>query len=138
MKSCLAAGERTSLRGPSGEDIRVHRLAAVHAVDRRLRDVIEGLGCVGDALASIELVDRLPGIEARTNGFAGSGLLRGHFRVRGLGEGKLFLDVGEAPWILVRLRAGFVILGLDTSARTRALYDEMAARWPEKVVAPSR
>jgi hypothetical protein len=86
-----------------------------------------------DDVVSIELVDRLPPIEARTNGFAGAGLLRGWFRVRGLGEGKLFLDVGNAPWILVRLRAGFVILGLDAPEKTRALYDEMAAAWPEKV-----
>lgn len=95
-----------------------------------------GQGYAADDVVSIELLDRLPAIEARTNGFAGSGLLRGRFRVRGLGEGKLFLDVGEAPWILVRLRAGFVILGLDASAKTRALYDDMAARWPEKVVPP--
>ena len=45
------------------------------------------------------------------------------------------MDTGTAPWILVRLRAGFVILGLDASERTKALYDEMASAWPDKVVA---
>lgn len=83
-------------------------------------------------VTSIELLERLPVVEARTNGFSGSGLLRGWFRVRGLGEGKLFLDVGNAPWILVRLREGFVILGLDAPERTRALYEEMARAWPDK------
>jgi hypothetical protein len=87
---------------------------------------------------SIELVSRLPPIEARTNGFSAAGVLRGWFRVRGLGEGKLFLDVGNAPWILVRLREGFVILGLDGPERTRAVYDEMARAWPEKAEAAPR
>lgn len=39
MKSFLARGERTILRVSSGEDIRVHRLPAVFAVDGRLGDV---------------------------------------------------------------------------------------------------
>jgi hypothetical protein len=88
-----------------------------------------------DDVTSIELVPRLPHIEARTNGFAGGGLLRGHFRLRDLGDGKLFLDTGQPPYVLVRLRGGFVILGLDAAERTRALYDEMARAWPDKVAA---
>jgi hypothetical protein len=94
-----------------------------------------GQGYRADDITTIEILDRLPVVETRTNGFSGGGLLRGHFRVRGLGEGKLFLDTGTAPWILVRLRAGFVILGLDASERTKDLYDEMARAWPDKVVA---
>jgi hypothetical protein len=88
-----------------------------------------------DEITSIELVPRLPRIEARTNGFAGGGLLRGHFRLRDLGDGKLFLDTGQPPYVLVRLREGFVILGLDAAERTTALYDEMARSWPDKVAA---
>jgi hypothetical protein len=101
-----------------------------------VKSLFYGQGYRAEDVAAIELLDRLPFVEARTNGFSGSGLLRGWFRVRGLGEGKLFLDVGNAPWILVRLRAGFVIVGLESSEKTRALYEEMARAWPDKVTAP--
>jgi hypothetical protein len=97
-----------------------------------------GQGYRADDVTAVDLLDRLPTIEARTNGFAAGGLLRGHFRVRGLGDGKLFLDTGTAPWILVRLRRGFVILGLDAPEKTTALYEEMARTWPDKVAARAR
>jgi hypothetical protein len=93
-----------------------------------------GQGYRGDDITSIELLPRLPRVEARTNGFAGGGLLRGHFRVRDLGDGKLFLDTGQPPYVLVRLREGFVILGLDAAEKTVSLYEEMARVWPDKVV----
>ena len=72
----------------------------------------------------------LPRIEARTNGFAGAGVLRGHFRVEGLGDGKLFVEQGTSPYVLVRLRSGFVILSLETPEKTRALYAELLRTRP--------
>jgi hypothetical protein len=93
-----------------------------------------GQGYRADEITAIEILDRMPVVEARTNGFSGGGLLRGHFRVRGLGEGKLFVDTGTAPFILVRLRESFVILNLDAPEKTAALFDEMASAWPDKVV----
>lgn len=88
----------------------------------------------GEDITAIELLPRLPGVEARTNGFSAGGRLRGHFRVSGLGHGKLFVDTGTAPYVLVRLREGFVILGLHESGKTLVLYDEMARAWPDKAV----
>jgi len=100
-----------------------------------VKSLFYGQGYRAEELTAIELIARLPAIEARTNGFAGGGLLRGRFRVRGLGDGKLFVDAGNPPYVLVRLRQGYVILGLDDGARTTALYDEMARTWPDKAVA---
>ena len=91
-----------------------------------VKSAFYGQGYRADEITSIEILDRLPAVEARTNGFSGGGLLRGHFRVRGLGEGKLFVDTGHAPFILVRLRERFVILNLDAPEKTAALFDEMA------------
>jgi hypothetical protein len=76
-------------------------------------------------VTEIRLEPRLPRILARTNGFAATGVLRGHFRVQGLGAGKLFVDLGTPPFILVRLREGFVILNLETAEETRTLYEEL-------------
>jgi hypothetical protein len=81
-------------------------------------------------VTDIGLEPRLPRILARTNGFAASGILRGHFRVQGLGAGKLFVDLGTPPFILVRLREGFVIVNLETAEKTRALYEELIRACP--------
>jgi hypothetical protein len=86
-------------------------------------------------VTSISLETRLPRVLARTNGFAGAGTLRGHFRVEGLGQGRLYVDQGFAPYVLVRLREGFVILNFREPPRTVALYEEMARAWPDRVAA---
>jgi hypothetical protein len=38
--------------------------------------------------------------------------------------------------VLVRLREGFVIVNFREPEWTRALYDEMARAWPDRVAAP--
>jgi len=87
-------------------------------------------------VTAVSLETRLPRVLARTNGFAGAGTLRGHFRLEGLGQGRLFVDAGFAPYVLVHLRDGFVIVNFREPERTRALYEEMARAWPDRVAAP--
>ena len=86
-------------------------------------------------VTSISLLPTLPPVLARTNGFAGAGSLRGHFRVEGLGDGRLFVEQSSAPYVLVRLREGFVVVSFREPERTRALYEELARAWPDRVVA---
>jgi hypothetical protein len=80
-------------------------------------------------VTDISLVPTLPCILARTNGFAGAGTLRGHFRVQGLGEGKLFVEQGTAPYVIVRLRRTFVIINFEQPEKTQELYDELRQSW---------
>jgi hypothetical protein len=81
-------------------------------------------------VTGIRLEPRLPRVLVRTNGFAAAGVLRGHFRVEGLGAGKLFVDVRTPPFVLVGLRRGFVAVSLETPEKTRALYDDLVRMRP--------
>ncbi len=76
-------------------------------------------------ITGVSLESRLPRILVRTNGFAAGGQLRGWFRLEGLGEGKLFLDVAAPPFVFLRLQRGFVILNLGEPDQTRALYAQI-------------
>jgi hypothetical protein len=88
-------------------------------------------------IAAVALESKLPRVLWKTNGFAGAGTLRGRFEVEGLGEGRLYVEQGFAPYVLLRLRQGFVIVNFREPEKTRALYDEMARAWPDRVVAPA-
>ncbi len=76
-------------------------------------------------ITSVSLETRLPRILARTNGFAGGGALRGWFRLEGWGEGKLFVDQGHAPFLVLRLRNGFVVVNFADPEKTRAIAAEI-------------
>jgi hypothetical protein len=79
---------------------------------------------LSDVIA-VSLEQRLPRILARTNGYAASGTLRGWFKLEGMGEGKLFVEHGTPPYVVVTLREGFVIINFEDSARTQALFVEL-------------
>jgi hypothetical protein len=84
-------------------------------------------------VTGISLLPTLPGVLLKTNGFGGGASLRGHFRVEGLGDGRLYVEEGFAPYVLVRLRKGFVIVNFREPEKTRALFNELARAWPERV-----
>jgi hypothetical protein len=83
-------------------------------------------------IVAISLEPGLPRIEARTNGFSGGGALRGHFRVAELGDGRLYIEPGHPPYLLLRTRQSFVLVNFEEPERTRALYDEATRLWPER------
>jgi hypothetical protein len=87
-------------------------------------------------IASVSLVTRLPRVVQKTNGFGGAGTLRGRFRLEEWGEGRLYVERGFAPYVLVRLRQGYAVVNFREPERTRALYDEMARAWPDRVSEP--
>ena len=76
-------------------------------------------------VTSVSLRQQLPAVLARTNGFAAGGVLRGWFRLRDLGEGKLFIEHGMPPYVVVTLRRGFVIINYADPRRTEALFIEI-------------
>jgi hypothetical protein len=84
-------------------------------------------------IVGISLEGSLPRVLWKNNGFAGAGTLRGRFRVDGLGDGHLYVEDGMAPYLVVRLRQGFVIVNFREPERTRALYEELARAWPDRV-----
>jgi hypothetical protein len=88
-------------------------------------------------VVAVSLEQRLPRILARTNGFAGAGTLRGWFQVEGWGKGRLYVEQGMSPYAVVRLREGFVVVNFREPERTRALYEELARQWPDRVPAPA-
>jgi hypothetical protein len=92
-----------------------------------------GVRVSAEGIEAVSLEPRLPRIEMRTNGFAGAGTLRGWFRVEGWGNGRLYVEQGMAPYVVVRLRQGYVVVNFREPGRTRALFEEMARQWPDRV-----
>jgi hypothetical protein len=84
-------------------------------------------------VTSITLEPSLPRILQRTNGYALGGTLRGWFEGEGLGKGKLFLEAGSPPFILVRLREGFLIIGYADPQQTQRLYRDLQRGWTGKL-----
>jgi hypothetical protein len=68
------------------------------------------------------LVDRLPRIGARTNGYALGGTLRGHFRLAEWGRGKLFIEYSTPPYIVLFSASSYVVVNCEDAEETEQLF----------------
>ncbi|HMR79086.1 MAG TPA: hypothetical protein PKD61_28470, partial [Polyangiaceae bacterium] len=65
----------------------------------------------------------------RTTGRGRRRPLRANFPPARRGDGKLFLTSGSPPYLVVKTRDSYVIVGYSDPERTRDLHRELLARW---------
>ncbi len=90
------------------------------------------------AVTAIELVERMPALSLRTNGFALGSTLRGHFRSPDFGSGRVYVRTDKPPFVLVRTTGHdrFVVLNDEDPARTRDAFARLDAAWRRARPAP--
>lgn len=84
-------------------------------------------------LASVQeltLADKLPTLEARTNGFSFSDTKRGSFRVTGWGHTRLYVELDHPPFVVMRTADGYLAVGFEDPAATKALHAKLKAALP--------
>lgn len=79
-------------------------------------------------LTKVELVEEIPEVEWRTNGFALGNRLKGNFRLEGLGGGKLFLYVNKPPFLYIEKGDDFVFINDKDSEVTKRWFREIEAK----------
>lgn len=72
----------------------------------------------------IELIETLPHAN-KTNGTAFETLLKGTFRVDGIGSCKLYLNPKVGPFIKIKTNDKYLIIGTNSSDETRRIYEEL-------------
>lgn len=81
---------------------------------------------------SVELVQELPGVGYRSNGFALGPSLRGRFRMRAGGEADLYVSRGRPPYVVIRTEGRPVFVNFDDPGRTTAWHDSLVVRLEEQ------
>ncbi len=78
-------------------------------------------------MKKVELVESLPEIKVRTNGYALNDVLKGHFKLEQLGKAKLFIQFGNPPYIIIHTDKGYLIINEPDRAKTSQLYEEISS-----------
>lgn len=79
-------------------------------------------------IESVTLLDALPALRSRTNGFALGSLLRGSFELQDGSKARLYVDGDTPPFVEVRHAGGLLVFNAEDPARTRALYERLRER----------
>ena len=96
----------------------------------RIDNLFYGQDYALSEISRVELLDSLPRIRARTNGYAANGTLRGWFLLDRLGSGKLFVELSHPPYVGIFLSKGFVILNYENQRDTRQLFEALSLKVP--------
>lgn len=79
-----------------------------------------------DGIKTAELLDSLPKITIRTNGFALGNSMTGHFRMKGIGACRLYLKMNRPPFVHVVTSGGkHIFFNTEDPTRTRELFEAL-------------
>jgi len=71
----------------------------------------------------VELLDKFPKVDLKTNGFAAFGKLKGSFQLRPpYGEGNLHVYKNHSPFLYIKGENKYIILNRKDVAETESLY----------------
>lgn len=73
----------------------------------------------------VVLLDSIPIVQRKDNGFDFGNILRGNFTLENIGKGKLYINNGKPPYVYLKLRNGYVIINYKNSDKTQELYNEI-------------
>ena len=77
---------------------------------------------------SVELLDTLPNVEARTGGYGGINIRYGEFRLTGLGKGRLYVDGRVEPCVFIRKNDdSWLIFNVLNDQKTRDIHEQLRA-----------
>lgn len=76
-------------------------------------------------ITAVYLKDTIPNIQ-KINGYNGAGVSRGKFSVDGLGDGTVFIEAKNGPYLYIILGKDFVIINNKDTSVTKKLYTELA------------
>jgi hypothetical protein len=102
----------------------------INAEDEQLRITgLHGVKIPYGEIESIEIIDRLPTITARTGGYSLGGKKLGNFTTEEYGAVKLYLQNGEKPFIFITGTDGkMYFMNTATPGETNGLYEDILSK----------
>ena len=76
-------------------------------------------------VTGVYLKDSIPKIIVKTNGFDFGNILKGNFKLQGLGEGKLYIYQGSQPYVYINENGNYIIINYKETSKTTELYDSL-------------
>ena len=91
-------------------------------------DTFEITGVYGDdweytEIRSVELLEDMPEVTLKQNGFGLSTVAKGQFKVKDYGSSLLFIHKGSSPYLLIELESKRIFINSKDSAQTKEWHD---------------
>ncbi|MFE7061585.1 DUF3784 domain-containing protein [Sutcliffiella sp. NPDC057660] len=96
-------------------------------------DTFEVTGVYGgewryEDVKNVELLQEMPKVEVRKNGFGMPTMSKGHFIVRGYGSSLLFIYKGNAPYLYVEVGDEQIFINAESESQTKEWFEQLLQR----------
>ncbi len=78
-----------------------------------------------DEIKDAAILENIPAIQLRTNGFSLGTIRKGYFQMEGMGSVKLFLNSPSGPYIRLQTKHKCIILNFKDTAYTNEVYGKL-------------
>ncbi|KAF1084292.1 hypothetical protein SPSYN_02068 [Sporotomaculum syntrophicum] len=78
-----------------------------------------------DEIKDVQLLNQIPPVKLKTNGFNFGETLKGNLKLEELGTGKLFTGSSKGPFIYIKTKESYIIINFKDPEQTRRLYDRL-------------
>lgn len=82
-------------------------------------------------IVCITIEEQIPEIQFKSNGSDLGNKKKGYFKLKDIGQAKLFVDTQKPPFIFINVKSGLRILNTDESAETDKLYEKLLKAWKQ-------
>jgi hypothetical protein len=95
------------------------------------KDTFEITGMYGDEwelenIQQIELLEKMPKVLSKQNGFGMATMAKGHFNVKGYGSSLLFINKDSSPYLYIELKNKRIFINNEDSNQTKKWYEELS------------
>ncbi|MCX7921235.1 MAG: DUF3784 domain-containing protein [Clostridia bacterium] len=80
-------------------------------------------------IRDIEIKDTIPKVIIKTNGYNFGNVLKGNFKLKDMGTGKLHIQSNKSPYIYIYKNEGYSIINLSGSTKTQEVYQDLMVNW---------
>lgn len=84
-----------------------------------------GLKIPVKSIEEITLKDSAPQVDKRIIGFQYDNIYKGEFKVKDLGDSRLYLQNNNGPFIYIKTDKGYIIINQQNSGKTKKLYSTL-------------
>jgi hypothetical protein len=80
-------------------------------------------------IQEVKLLDEIPDVKWKSNGFGFANVRKGKFHLQDWGEGKLFLHAANGPFIYIKTVDSYMLINYKDPEQTNEVYQQLYANW---------
>ncbi len=78
-----------------------------------------------DSIENVQMIDNIPDIKGKVNGFDAGNIRKGTFNLEEIGKGRIYIEKNEGPFIYLITAEDYIIINYKDEGITKQIYNDI-------------